>query len=89
MVKREYEFTITQAPVTHDNPCEVPVEIQRAAAEQGIELLAFSDSLTGHLQLATNVQGELVLVLVRVRSEREPIQKGEDLRQEIQKLLFI
>lgn len=89
MVRKEYEFTITQAPVTYDSPCEVPVEIQKAATEQGIDLLAFSDSLNGNLQLATNMQGEFVLVLVRVKSIKEPIQKGEDLRQEIQKLLFI
>lgn len=89
MVKKSYEFMITHAPVTNTVSCAVPEEIHNAALEQGIDLLAFVDKLNGSMQLGAIVDGERVLVLVTVTSEKEPIQKDEDLRQEVQKMMFL
>lgn len=89
MTKKTYEFTITQAPITNTVRCDVPEEILNAASEQGIDLLAFADKLNGSIQLGSIVNGEQVLVLVTVKSEKEPILRGEDLRQEIQRMMFL
>jgi hypothetical protein len=41
------------------------------------------------MQLGTLVDGELKLVLVKVIAEKEAVDKGEDLRQEILKMMFV
>lgn len=89
MAKLNYTFTVTEAPVTYHEEAEVPEAISKAATEQGIDLVARVDALNGAMQLGTLVDGELKLVLVKVIAEKEAVDKGEDLRQEILKMMFV
>lgn len=89
MAKLRYSFTITNAPVSYQDESGVPEAISAAALDQGLELVAFVDPLNGALQLGTHVNGELKLVLVKAIAEKDSIDKGDDLRQEIQKMMFI
>lgn len=89
MAKLKYSFTVTDAPVSYHEEADVPEAIHKAATEQGIDLVARVDALNGAMQLGTLNGGELKLVLVRVTAEKEAVEKGEDLRQEIQKMMFI
>lgn len=89
MAKLKYSFTVTEAPVSYHEEAEVPEAILKAANEQGINLVARVDALNGAMQLGTVSDGELKLVLVKVTAEKEAVEKGEDLRQEIQKMMFV
>lgn len=89
MVKLKCSFTITEAPVSYHDEAEVPEAIQQAAEEQGLDLVARVDTLNGAIQLGTLSDGDLKLVLVKVTAEKTAVDKGEDLRQEIQKMMFV
>lgn len=89
MAKLKYSFTVTDAPVSYHEEADVPEAINKAATEQGIDLVARVDALNGAMQLGTTCDGELKLVLVKVIAEKEAVEKGEDLRQEIQKMMFV
>lgn len=89
MIKKTYEFTITEAPITNTIKCDVPEEIYDAAIKQGITLLAFADKTNGSIQLGSIIDGEQVLILVTVKNEKESVPDGDNLRQEVQKLMLI
>lgn len=89
MAKLKYSFTVTEAPVSYHEEANVPDAIRKAAEEQGLDLVARVDALNGTLQLGTLSDGELKLVLVRVTAEKAAVEKGDDLRQEIQKMMFV
>lgn len=89
MAKLKYSFTVTEAPVSYHDEAEVPEAIRQAAMEQGLDLVARVDALNGTIQLGTVSDGDLKLVLVKVTAEKAAVDKGEDLRKEIQKMMFV